>query len=81
MNLRRVNTMILPRFLATTCVLESLCQMARNAIRGVATSRNSDLADVLENLASFYKDQGRTADAQQYFKRSVAIRKAGSRPI
>ena len=39
-----------------------------------------DLADVLDNLAGFYKDQGRIADAQQYFKRSMAIRK-GSRPI
>jgi Tfp pilus assembly protein PilF len=33
-----------------------------------------DLADILNNLAAFYKDQGRTADAQQLFKRSAAIR-------
>jgi hypothetical protein len=33
-----------------------------------------DLADVLDNLAGFYKDQGRTADAQQSLKRSMAIR-------
>ncbi len=39
------------------------------------------LADVLENLAGFYKDQGRNADAQAFLKRSMAIRKAGSRPI
>jgi hypothetical protein len=38
-----------------------------------------DLADVLENLAALYKDQGRYADAQQVFKRSMAIRgKTGS---
>jgi len=41
-----------------------------------------DLADVLENLASLYKHQGRYADAEQFFKRSVAIReKAASGPI
>jgi hypothetical protein len=38
-----------------------------------------DLADVLENLAGLYKDQGRYADAEQFFKRSMAIRgKTGS---
>jgi lipopolysaccharide biosynthesis regulator YciM len=41
-----------------------------------------DLADVLENLAGLYKHQGRYADAEQFLKRSMAIRvKAGSRPI
>ena len=41
-----------------------------------------DLADVLENLAGLYKDQGRYADAEQFFKRSMAIRgKTGSGPI
>ena len=38
-----------------------------------------DLADILENLAGLYKDQGRYADAKALFKRSMAIRaKAGS---
>ena len=38
-----------------------------------------DLADVLENLAHLYKDQGRHADAREVLQRSMAIRaKAGS---
>ena len=39
-----------------------------------------DLVDILDNLAAFYKDQGRYADAQQLFKRSAAIREK-ARPI
>jgi Tetratricopeptide repeat len=42
-------------------------------------AKQVDLADVLENLASLYKDNGRYADASALFKRSMAIRaKAGS---
>ena len=38
-----------------------------------------DLADVLDNLAGLYKDNGRYADASALSKRSMAIRaKAGS---
>ena len=33
-----------------------------------------DLADVLDNLAALYKDQGRYAKAEQVFSRSKAIR-------
>ena len=38
-------------------------------------------ADVLENLAGFYKDQGRTAEAERVRRRAIAIRKTGPRPI
>jgi hypothetical protein len=40
-----------------------------------------DIADVLDNLAGFYRDHGRRADAEQLRRRAIAIRQAGPRPI
>ncbi|WP_092513372.1 tetratricopeptide repeat protein [Afipia sp. GAS231] len=58
------------------------CHHPNIATKKHPTKAHPDLADVLDNLAGVYTDQGRTADAEPLHKRSAAIRaKAAAKPI